>query len=68
MRKKNEPIHYNKSLAKIFTIGNEPKRYPPSKRFTHCNDTLSMSTVVLAHCVDLVNGLGVVLFCGIGFD
>ena len=68
MRKKNEPIHYNKSLAKIFSIGNEPKRYPPSKRFTHCNDTLSMPTVVVAHCVDLVNGVGVIQFCGIGFD
>lgn len=60
MRKKNEPIHYNKSLAKIFAIGNEPKRNPPSNRFTHCNDTLSMPTVVLAHCVDLVNGIGVI--------
>jgi hypothetical protein len=50
MRKKNEPIHYNKSLAKIFAIANQPKRCLPSQQFPECGNILPMPTLKKRGC------------------
>lgn len=64
MRKKNEPIHYNKGLAKIFAIADELEEYPSSKQFPDCDHIPPTPTMMLTHCCfHMVNGVGVIQFC-----
>jgi hypothetical protein len=47
----------NNSLAKIFTIANEPKRHPSSKQFPECDYSSPTLTEECGHHVSLIVGL-----------